>query len=123
MGNQSDEIRVHARITGLVQGVGYRYFAYTTARRLNLTGWVRNLADGSVEIEAQGEHDAVTRFLSQLRRGPRWAQVSNLDTTPIKPRHDETADEFRVEADHRAQNADQPSHTSHITQTTAHGAV
>ena len=101
MGNQSDEIRVHARITGLVQGVGYRYFAYTTARRLNLTGWVRNLADGSVEIEAQGARDAVTRFLSQLKHGPRWAQVTDVDMTPIGLDHDDDGNEFRVKADHR----------------------
>ena len=101
MGNHADEIRVHARITGLVQGVGYRYFAYTTARRLNLTGWVRNNADSSVEVEVQGERDAVTRFLSQLRHGSRWSQVNDVDMTPIGLHHDDDGNAFRVKADHR----------------------
>ena len=100
MGNHADEIRVHARITGLVQGVGYRYFAYTTARRLNLTGWVRNRVDGSVEVEAQGTRDAVTRFLAQLGHGPHWAQVNDVDATPVEL-HLNDSTGFRVKADRR----------------------
>ena len=97
MNDTSDEIRIHARVTGLVQGVGYRYFAFNAARRLNLTGWVRNCADGSVEVEAQGERTAIAQLLSQLKLGPRWSQVSSVETQPISIRHGAGAKEFRVE--------------------------
>jgi acylphosphatase len=100
MGDPTDKIRLHVRITGLVQGVGYRYFACTAARRLNLTGWVRNRVDGSVEVEAQGTRDAVTRFLAQLGHGPRWAQVNDVDATPVEL-HLNDSTGFRVKADRR----------------------
>lgn len=102
MGNDTDAVRVRIRITGLVQGVGYRYYTYDAANRLGLTGWVRNRADGSVEAEAQGGRDAVTRFLSQLRRGPRWARVRNVDVTPIKLQYEQSTNGFRVRPDDRA---------------------
>jgi acylphosphatase len=93
-----EEIRIHARVTGLVQGVGYRYFAFNAARRLSLTGWVRNCADGSVEAEAQGGRTNIAQFLSQLKLGPRWAQVSNVEARPITLCHGADAKEFRVES-------------------------
>lgn len=102
MGNHSGTVRVHVRITGLVQGVGYRYYAYEAARRLDLTGWVRNCADGSVEAEAQGGRDAVTRFLSQLGHGPRWAKVRDVDATPIELHPETGTAGFRVQTDYRA---------------------
>ena len=52
--SSSDDIRVHAVVAGLVQGVGFRYFTVMTAGKLGLGGWVRNCYDGSVEVEAQG---------------------------------------------------------------------
>jgi acylphosphatase len=93
----ADAIRIHARVTGLVQGVGYRYFVFNTARKLGLSGWVRNCADGSVEVEAQGERAVLAQLISQLNTGPRWAQVSHVETQPIKLRHGANAQGFRVE--------------------------
>ena len=46
-------VRVHVTVSGMVQGVGYRYFTVTGARKLGLAGWVRNLMNGDVELEAQ----------------------------------------------------------------------
>ena len=97
MNDTADEIRIHVRVTGLVQGVGYRFFAFSAARRLNLTGWVRNCVDGSVEAEAQGGRTAIAQFLSQLKLGPRWSQVNNVEAHPIALRHGAGAKEFRVE--------------------------
>ncbi len=65
-------------VEGLVQGVGYRHFAYHTARRLKLSGWVRNRADGTVEALLSGPPDAVEAMLAELRRGPRGAQVRSV---------------------------------------------
>ena len=78
-GADSDDIRVRILVSGLVQGVGYRYFAVTAARRHSITGWVRNLLDGRVELEAQGSRRDVASFLAALKTGTRWTQVSHVD--------------------------------------------
>lgn len=65
-------------VTGIVQGVGFRYFTKSTADRLHLTGWVRNADDGSVEGEVQGDDAACTSFLERLRRGPSYAYVEEV---------------------------------------------
>ncbi|MBT1177914.1 acylphosphatase [Bifidobacterium callimiconis] len=73
--------RIHIIVTGLVQGVGFRYFTTIQARQYGITGWVRNKHDGSVEIEAQGQADALGQFTGQLRKGPRWSQVEHVTVT------------------------------------------
>ena len=65
-------------ITGLVQGVGYRYFAHQRARALLLNGYVRNDSTGSVEVVAQGDDGMLEAFLKELRVGPRSAQVRGV---------------------------------------------
>ncbi len=76
---------IRAKVTGRVQGVGYRYTAAHTARQLGLAGWVRNAPDGSVETRAQGDEDAVERFIAFLWRGPISAEVRSVDVTPVEP--------------------------------------
>jgi len=61
--------------------VGYRYFVVDEAQLLRLTGWVRNLPDGSVEVLAEGPAPALERLLAALERGPRNARVSDVETT------------------------------------------
>jgi acylphosphatase len=78
--------RVHAIVTGRVQGVGFRYAARAQAHELGLAGWVRNLPDGAVEVEAEGEPDAVERMLTWLGTGPRDAAVANVEATEVPPR-------------------------------------
>jgi acylphosphatase len=70
---------LHARIEGMVQGVGFRYSTVRQARRLGLTGYVRNLPDGSVEVVAEGEEDLLKRLSSWLRQGPPGAYVRNVE--------------------------------------------
>ena len=70
------EETVRLRITGAVQGVGYRIWATRTAGNLRLRGWVRNRFDGSVEVLATGASEAVADFVEVCRRGPRAAQVT-----------------------------------------------
>jgi len=70
--------RLSARITGRVQGVGFRNFTQTRARRLDLTGWVRNEPDGSVRLEAEGPRDALEDLLETVHEGPRTALVEDV---------------------------------------------
>lgn len=70
--------RLHARVEGRVQGVGFRYFVLETTHALGVTGWVRNRWDESVEVMAEGERDVLERLLGALRRGPRMSFVSNV---------------------------------------------
>lgn len=68
------------RITGTVQGVGFRWWTRKTATAMDLRGTVRNARDGSVEIEAEGPADALDRFEAQLQEGPRSARVRAIHT-------------------------------------------
>ena len=65
-------------ISGRVQGVGFRWFAHDAAQREGIHGWVRNLADGRVEVVAEGETDAFDRFEAAVRRGPSHARVEGF---------------------------------------------
>lgn len=78
-------VRRHILVTGLVQGVGFRYEALRAARRLGLTGWVRNNPDGSVELEAQGDSRSVEEFIDLLWQGPRWSRVDDVRIEPQNP--------------------------------------
>lgn len=95
----NDEIiRVHAAVTGMVQGVGFRYFVVMKTRAIGgLSGWVRNRYDGSVAVEAQGPRAAVAQLLSALKVGPRWSQVDHVKVREVPVEDD--ADSFRVYPD------------------------
>ena len=67
-----------ARVEGIVQGVGFRYSAAHAARALGLTGYVRNLPDGSVELVAEGGDEPLRRLEAWLQRGPPGAHVRQL---------------------------------------------
>jgi acylphosphatase len=69
---------VRLTITGRVQGVGYRMWAERTAGALGLRGWVRNRADGSVELQASGEDEVVAKLIEACRQGPRAAVVRDV---------------------------------------------
>ena len=75
-------IRKHIFFSGEVQGVGFRYSAKYLARPLGLTGWVRNLPDGRVEMEAQGEDRAVEQLLVQLHH-QRYIVIEDMDVREI----------------------------------------
>ncbi len=69
----------HFLISGRVQGVGFRVFAYREALALGLKGWIRNLQDGRVEALVEGDEDVLSRFHQALQKGPRMAEVELLD--------------------------------------------
>jgi acylphosphatase len=72
--------RLHALVEGMVQGVGFRFFVWHNAEDLQITGWVRNLWDGRVEVLAEGPRSFLEKMLEYLKEGPRGGQVSKVDT-------------------------------------------
>jgi acylphosphatase len=68
----------HYLVRGRVQGVGYRYFALRTARRLGVNGYARNLATGEVEVRAQADEAVLVQFKQELERGPYAARVREV---------------------------------------------
>lgn len=71
------------RVTGRVQGVGYRWWARSLAVRLGVTGTVRNLPDGSVAVHARGTDDQLASLHAQLAEGPPGARVTSVDPLPF----------------------------------------
>ena len=74
----SEATRLHAVITGQVQGVGFRFFIRRNANQLGLTGWVRNRADTAVEIVAEGNGQDLQEFVTKLRAGPQMSWVQDV---------------------------------------------
>jgi acylphosphatase len=75
----------HYRVNGRVQRVGFRYFVYDAACLEGISGWVHNLPDGSVEVTAEGEADAMERLDLLLRQGPAGARVDDVETDIVPP--------------------------------------
>jgi acylphosphatase len=69
---------IHLEIRGRVQGVGFRWFVVEMAKELRLAGWVRNKADGNVELAAAGESDALARLEAAVSAGPSGARVEEV---------------------------------------------
>ncbi len=74
-----NRMRMHARVEGRVQGVGFRYFVLDNAQPLGITGWVRNRWDGTVEVLAEGTKDDLEILLTAIHRGPRRHTTSNVN--------------------------------------------
>ena len=82
--------RVHIRVKGVVQGVGFRFYVRRVARDLGLVGYVRNSADGSVELEAEGEPSGVSALIDAVDKGPSGAFVRNTTVRQCPVRSSET---------------------------------
>ena len=85
MSGDVDITTLRLRIEGSVQAVGFRYFAIGEARRLGVTGWIRNRSDGTVEALASGTTKAVEDFVAICMRGPPGARVTNIDLHQADP--------------------------------------
>lgn len=83
--------RVHIHITGKVQGVGFRHFTVQNARRLGVSGWVKNLSDGRVEGVFEGDETDVDTLVDRCREGPRAAQVEEVE---MKEENESARDSF-----------------------------
>ena len=86
---------MRAVVSGRVQGVGYRYFVQGRAIELGLSGYVKNLPNGDVELEAEGPRPKVDRLLSHLHEGPPISRVDNLVISDL-PAQSETAARFTI---------------------------
>ncbi len=75
----SAQLTLKIFVSGRVQGVGYRWFARENAQDLELTGYVKNLPDGDVEVVAQGREEKVLEFTALLRQGPSFSKVIDLN--------------------------------------------
>jgi acylphosphatase len=89
------ESRCHAFVSGIVQGVGFRYFVRDEAVKAGAVGWVRNLHDGRVEFIAEGTTSGLQALMKQVRRGPLGGRVDHLEEDWGKPTGEFKA--FRVE--------------------------
>lgn len=92
--SKSEQACLHATIHGRVQGVSFRYYTLRRARDLKLTGYVRNKADGAVEVKAEGPRRCLEELLSFLRVGPRAAVVTDVDVSWPEPAN--SLDSFEV---------------------------
>jgi acylphosphatase len=89
-----DFVRVRVTVEGVVQGVGFRYFVLERAQSLGVTGWVRNLIDGRVEAEIEGDVSSVKQLIDYMREGPTFSHVTKLSQFPLSGgRH---SNDFRV---------------------------
>jgi acylphosphatase len=74
----AEQIQLHAWLGGRVQGVGFRYFVRQQVGALPITGWVRNVSDGRVELHAEGERAVLESFLAAIKRGPSGSSVTDV---------------------------------------------
>jgi len=80
------ERAVEIVVSGVVQGVAFRWHASGQAARLGVRGWVRNEPDGTVRSRAEGPADAVEQYVSWCHQGPRWAVVERVEVRDVEPR-------------------------------------
>ncbi len=88
VGRVPEAKRLRAVITGRVQGVAFRYFVCRCARELDLAGWVRNLADGGLEVVAEGDEAHLHKLVAELKQGPPMAWVQAVKVQWQAPEHD-----------------------------------
>ena len=80
-------VAAHIIVQGMVQGVGFRYFVHRSALRAGLEGYVRNLPNGEVEVELQGDRSLIEEIIKEVTIGPRTADVTNVKVDWKKPEH------------------------------------
>ena len=73
------KIRIRALISGRVQGVNFRFYTKVFVDRVGVTGWVRNLDDGRVEVVAEGGEEKINKLINYLHKGPILARVDNVE--------------------------------------------
>ncbi|MCM1106175.1 MAG: acylphosphatase [Blautia sp.] len=83
-----EKIRRHIIFYGRVQGVGFRYYSVNKARQLDLTGWVRNLRDGTVEMEVQGREEDIDQLILFLEKRT-YIYIENIETKTLPLREEQ----------------------------------
>lgn len=87
-------VRKYIIVTGRVQGVGFRYHAMNLAMEYHLTGWVRNMSNGGVEMEVQGTQEQVEMFARNLDTGTNWIRIDRKSVADMPGLVEETG--FRI---------------------------
>ena len=87
-------VRKYIIVTGRVQGVGFRYHAMNLAMEYHLTGWVRNMSNGGVEMEVQGTQEQVEMFFRNLDTGTNWIRIDRKSVADMPGLIEETG--FRI---------------------------
>lgn len=80
---QYDDIALHICVNGHVQGVGFRSWAASRAKKLGIAGWVRNCPDGTVELVAEGRKDILESYIDILQQGNGWSRTESISVDPI----------------------------------------
>lgn len=83
--------RYHIIVKGRVQGVGFRFFSQSTAAMYDLTGYAKNMDNGTVEIEVQGDENKILKFLSNIKKGTLFIKVDDILISKIDLVHDENS--------------------------------
>ena len=78
--NLENAVRKACRIEGRVQGVGCRFFVQSNAKAMGITGWVKNMSDGAVTMELQGEAPIVERLMQKIQTGNDWIRVTKFES-------------------------------------------
>lgn len=84
--SDTDTRTKYVKISGRVQGVGFRHFTVKNAERLNLRGWVKNMPDGTVEALISGRKEDVSEMFEKLKKGPVSARVDQIRELPVEDR-------------------------------------
>ena len=87
------KLSYHISVHGRVQGVGFRYWAQKTADSIGVKGFVKNMVDGSVFIEAEGTEIELSKFVSRCKVGPGWSHVERVEVEEFPTRG---YDKFRI---------------------------
>lgn len=86
--------RYFIQVFGRVQGVGFRYFVNYTANSFDLTGWVKNCEDGSVQIEIQGKEKSISSFIETIKKGNFFVKVEDMCCEKVETANNERS--FRI---------------------------
>ena len=78
-----DKKRYQVIVSGIVQGVGFRYATLKKANELGITGWIKNRIDGKVETVIEGENDSLKQMLSWLKKGPSQANITDTEVQEL----------------------------------------
>jgi len=92
MDNRDNQRKVHIVVKGMVQGVGFRYYTRAMGQELGISGWVRNLSSGDVEILCVGNSGHIDEFVRRVSTGPTHSHVTHMDVFDL-------ADESPSDAD------------------------
>lgn len=83
MNNNENQRKVHIVVKGMVQGVGFRYYTRAVGQELGISGWVRNLSSGDVEVLGAGNNGHIDEFVRRVSKGPPHSHVTHMDVSEV----------------------------------------